>query len=146
MGFCHFRRRDAAACFTERVYFHHRLFVYIHLTLKYKTLAFFGIKSSLWRYYKSAAICIKSELVNIRAIRQIVPLLHTTPTPSTSNMKISTSTMKKGILRNVDEGCSERTVSTGTSTSSVSFHNITVRGYDRTIGDNPSCSSGCPIR
>lgn len=36
--------------------------------------------------------------------------------------------------------------STSTHTSSVSFDHVTVREYEVTIGDNPSCSSGAPIR
>jgi hypothetical protein len=28
----------------------------------------------------------------------------------------------------------------------VSFKEVQVREFNRTIGDNPSCSSGCPIR
>jgi len=30
--------------------------------------------------------------------------------------------------------------------SSVRFNQITIREYDIVIGDNPSCSSGAPIR
>jgi hypothetical protein len=41
---------------------------------------------------------------------------------------------------------SERRRSTNSTSSSVSFENITIREYAVCIGDNPSCSSGAPIR
>lgn len=40
---------------------------------------------------------------------------------------------------------SERRRSTNSTSSSVSFENITIREYAVCIGDNPSCSSGAPI-
>lgn len=35
--------------------------------------------------------------------------------------------------------------STCSSCSSVRFQNITIREYNRTVGDNPACTSGCPM-
>ena len=35
--------------------------------------------------------------------------------------------------------------STRSSSSKVSFCNVEIRQYNQTVGDNPSCSSGCPI-
>jgi hypothetical protein len=66
----------------------------------------------------------------------------------------------RGILRNVnmnvmtdnhDHYKSESDASSGSkastkSSTSVSFESITIREYAVTIGDNPSCSSGAPIR
>jgi hypothetical protein len=71
---------------------------------------------------------------------------------SPQSVQNSTATMtRKGILKNSTEGygngvSQEHEFPSKKKSSSVSFKNITVRGYDRTIGDNPSCTSGCPIR
>lgn len=61
----------------------------------------------------------------------------------------ATPMIQKGILKK--STCEQNGVCTSSRSSTVSvsshvtFDNITVRGYDRVIGDNPACSSGCPI-
>jgi hypothetical protein len=51
-----------------------------------------------------------------------------------------------GILKNAKDDHIPYLKSKSKSLSaSVSFKSTTIRGYDRIIGDNPSCSGGCPI-
>ena len=49
---------------------------------------------------------------------------------------------KKSILKRDDSSCCD---SSGSSKTSVSFHSVEVREYDRTVGDHPSCRSGPPV-
>ena len=58
-------------------------------------------------------------------------LVKTTSNQSNSLQSLSTS------LRSQEDSCSSR--------GSVRFHQVEIREYYVTIGDNPSCSSGCPI-
>jgi hypothetical protein len=44
----------------------------------------------------------------------------------------------------VHSGCSK--LSSDATASSVKFDVISIREYDLTIGDNPSCTAGAPLR
>ena len=48
---------------------------------------------------------------------------------------------KKSILKRDDSSCG----SSSSSKTSVYFHSVEVREYDRTVGDHPSCRSGPPV-
>jgi hypothetical protein len=44
----------------------------------------------------------------------------------------------------IHSGCSK--LSSDATVSSVKFDAISIREYDLTIGDNPSCTAGAPLR
>ena len=94
---------------------------------------------------------IKSEALPLTAIIQVL---------SQRYLRVINMNQSRGILRKVhmnvmtdnhDHYKSESDASSGSkastkSSTSVSFESITIREYAVTIGDNPSCSSGAPIR
>jgi hypothetical protein len=53
----------------------------------------------------------------------------------------------KGIIkhRTVKEALAATYGSDGNNKGGIKFHVIEIREYERTVGDNPSCSSGPPI-
>jgi hypothetical protein len=54
----------------------------------------------------------------------------------------------KSIMRvsSLDESLHKQGLSKSTSAKSLNWHEIQIREYARALGDNPSCSSGAPIR
>jgi hypothetical protein len=54
----------------------------------------------------------------------------------------------KSIMRvsSLDESLHRRGLSKSSLTKSLNWHEIQIREYSRDVGDNPSCSSGAPIR
>lgn len=68
------------------------------------------------------------------------------PTSKTENAGIMRVRTLRDSLHSIEDGRDCDRPSDKSSSPSVRFNQITIREYAIVIGDNPSCSSGAPLR
>ena len=92
---------------------------------------------------------VQSPLILRSCLRQVVPSSsdHGVPRLESANTSTSSHASVKISHAETDSGVEHKSfASSFKRPRGVRFHSVKVREYEQVISDNPSCSSGAPIR